>query len=367
MDEHPHPLNQPPAPAPPDTPVDAGAQALSEALRSSFFIIKSVTVVLLAVFLASGFFAVGPQQQAVILRFGRPTAQGQAALLGPGPHWSFPYPIDEAVIVSIAGLQQVKSTVGWYATTPEQEQARTEPAIPFGTPMNPAVDGYAITADANIIHARATLTYHISDPVRYLFSFANASNTVRNALDNALLFAASRFKVDDLLTRDVIGFKDAVRRRATELIEKRNLGVAVEECVVEARPPRQLQDAFRNVLEAELRRSTLITDARGFENQTLSRAGAEAASRTNLAEYARKQLVNDVSSRARQFQELLPKYNQNPNLFVQQRLAETLARTLTNVQDKIFLTEGEPGNTKELRLLLNREPAKPKAEETKSQ
>ena len=74
--------------------------------------------------------------------------------------------------------------------------------------------------------------------------------------------------------------------------------------------------------------------------------------------------MTDVRSQADRFTELLPKYRANPSLFVQRRLTETLGRVLTNVQDKIFLTEGEPGKEKELRLLLNREPAK-KSDETK--
>ena len=68
----------------------------------------------------------------------------------------------------------------------------------------------------NIIHTRATLTYRIKDPIRYVFSFVNASNAVQNALDNALLSAASHFKVDDILTRDIAGFQEAVRRRVTQ-------------------------------------------------------------------------------------------------------------------------------------------------------
>ena len=347
-----------PGPAPAETPVDAGAQALAEALRSSFVIIKLVMLVLVAVFLASGFFTVGAQQQAIILRFGRPVAQGQQALLGPGLHWSFPYPIDEPVIVSISGLQQVQSSVGWYATTREDEMAGTEPKIPFGAPINPVVDGYALSADANIVHVRARLTYHISDPIQYIFEFANASNAVQNALDNSLLYAASRFKIDDLLARDILGFQDAVQRRVTELIDKRQLGVTVEECVVRSKPPRQLQEDFEKVIGAELHRSKVIADARGYEIQTTNAAGAEASSRVKFAESERARFVDDVSSRAKQFEELLPKYNLNPSLFAQQRLAETLGRVMTNVQDKIFL----PEKPQELRLLLNRPPAKPMTE-----
>src|SRR5437870_12205831 len=157
MNDQPHSHGEPDLP--PETPVDAGSQALSEALRSSFAIVKVVMVILVVVFLASGFFKVNPQEQAIILRFGRPVGKGPGALLGPGPHWSFPYPIDEYVKVSVSGIQKVGSTVGWYATTPAQELAGSEP--PPNVSLNPAADGYALTADGNIVHTRATLTYRI--------------------------------------------------------------------------------------------------------------------------------------------------------------------------------------------------------------
>jgi hypothetical protein len=87
-------------------------------------------------------------------------------------------------------------------------------------------------------------------------------------------------------------------------------------------------------------------------------------SRTNTAASERARLVTEVSSRAQQFQDLLPKYRENPGLFVQQRLTEVLGRVFNNAQDKIFLAESTDGKRKELRLLLNREPLK-KPEETK--
>src|SRR5271169_4771192 len=102
MDDQPHshdeipltPVQPPPPPPPelPDTPVDAGSQALSEALRSSFGIVKFLMVVLVFVFFASGLFTVQPQQRAIILRLGKPVGVGENALLGPGTlHWSYPY------------------------------------------------------------------------------------------------------------------------------------------------------------------------------------------------------------------------------------------------------------------------------------
>ena len=364
MNDHDHPHHGLPEPVPPpETPVDAGSQALAEALRSSFAIVKFVMILLVLLFLASGFFTVGPQERAIVLRFGKAQGEGEKALLLPGLHWSFPYPIDEHIKVSIGGLQQVTSTVGWYAMTPEQILAGVEP--PAGATLNPIADGYALTADVNIIHTRATLTYRITDPIRYVFSFVNASNAVQNALDNALLSAASRFKVDDVLTRDIAAYQEAVRRRAMHLVEKQDLGMLIEQCVVQSVPPRQLKDAFASVLKAEVTRSKVLDEARSYENQVTNKASADAESRINLAQSDRAHLVSDMAAQAERFQEILPQYQNHAALFVQQRLTETLGRVFTNVQDKIFLTESTDGKPKEMRLLLNREPQRPKTEEAK--
>jgi modulator of FtsH protease HflK len=364
MNDDPHTPGGLPEPAlPPETPVDSGSQALAEALRSSFAIVKVVMVLLVLLFLASGFFTVGPQERAILLRFGRPVGEGEKALLLPGLHWSLPYPIDESIKVSISGLQQVASTVGWYAVTPEQMLAGIEP--PAGGTLNPIADGYVLTADANIIHSRATLTYRIKDPIRYVFSFVNASNAVQNALDNALVSAASQFKVDNILTRDIAGFQEDVARRVTQAVDSDELGILVEQCAVQSVRPRQLKEAFERVTTAEQERGKLLNAARTDENQITNRASADADTIISLAQSERVRHVSDMAAQADKFQKILPQYRDHPSLFVQQSLMETMGRVLTNVQDKIFVSESADGKPKELRLLLNREPQKPKTEETK--
>ncbi len=348
---------------------DAGSQALSEALRSSFAIVKFVLVVMVAAFFVSGIFTVGPQEKAVILRFGKPVGEGQKALLTSGLHWSFPYPIDEVVKIPITEIQQVRSTVGWYFTTPEQELSGEE--LPAGPSLNPAIDGYVITADRNIIHTRATLYYRVEDPIRALFGFtsetnfvyglAGVSNAVQNALNNSILYTASRYNVDDILTRDVGGFRDAVLQRVSELVDQEQLGIAIDHCEVQSIPPRQLRDIFAQVTIARQNRDKALLDAHSYENQVTNKAGAQAVTVINEAESARARYVDSLTSEAKRFSDLLPGYQSNPNLFVQRQLVETMGQVLTNVQDKIFLPQRLDGKPRELRLMLNREPPQPKS------
>ncbi len=99
--------------------------------------------------------------------------------------------------VPLGQLQEAASTVGWYYTTPELERLKQEP--PPGQTLNPAIDGYTLTTDANIVHVRASARYRITDPIHYLFDFANAGEFVTNALNNSIFYASSRFSVDDIL------------------------------------------------------------------------------------------------------------------------------------------------------------------------
>lgn len=333
---------------------DAGSQALAEALGSSFTIVKIVMGLMVIAFVASGFFQVGPQEKAVILRFGKPVGQGEKMLLGPGLHWSFPYPIDEVVRIPISEIQTVASDNGWYFTTPEEEMSGAEP--PPGPSLNPAIDGYVITADTNIVHIRATLSYHVTDPIQYIFGFANPSNAVQNALDNALLYCGARFRADDILINDVQAFQDAVVARMSDLIDQEKLGIAIDQCPVQSIPPRQLADIFAQVTIAREKRSDTLNTAHNYENEVTNNATAMAASIVNEAESAKARYVDSLNADAKRFKDVLPKYELDPNLYVQQTFVQMIGPALTNVEDKWFLPVHPGGKPYELRLLLNREP-----------
>jgi hypothetical protein len=72
--------------------------------------------------------------------------------------------------------------------------------------------------------------------------------------------------------------------------------------------------------------------------------------------------VESIAGDAKRFNDLLPKYEGNPDLFRQVQLVGLMGQVLTNVQEKIFLPTRLDGKTRELRLLLNREPPKPATE-----
>lgn len=338
----------PAAPAP--SPEDTGSQALSEALQSSFFLVKILMAGLVVVFLCSGFFIVQPGQQAIKLRFGKPVGEGEQALLGPGFHWAFPRPIDEVTKIPLGQLQEASSTVGWYYTTPELEQQKG----PAGPTLNPAIDGYTLTSDANIVHARATMRYRITEPIHYLFDYANAGEFVTNALNNSIFYASSQFSVDEILK--YTAFKEAVTRQVNKLVNQQNLGINIDQVDVVVVPPRQLEDQFTKVVQASQQRDDALNKAKSYAVEVSSKARAESESRTNAALAASSRVVSMAEAEAKQFLALQPQYQRNPQFYMQWRQTEALAKVLTNAQDKMFIPKRPDGKPFELRLELSREP-----------
>ena len=341
---------QPPPPA-----EDAGSQALADALRSSFFIVKIIMVVLVLAFLGSGIFTVGPQQRAIVLRLGRPVGEGEHALLGPGFHLGLPSPIDEIKRIPFPSLQTADSSIGWYLT-PEERQNNAPPPPPTDR-LDPATVSYALTADTNIIHVMATMRYRITNPVRFYFDFTNAAVFVTNALNNALLFASSQFSVDDILTKNPTGFREAVTARLQDLVEQEHLGITIETPLgVDVSAPLYLLDKFYAVDTANVKRDNARAEAESYATTTLADARAAAATRTYMAESARSRLVSTVDAEAKKFTDVREEYERDPEFYQRVRQMTLLQNIYQTVQEMIL----EPHlGARELRLNISREPQAP--------
>ena len=71
---------------------DARTRALTEALQSSFKVVRVIMVILAVAFFGSGITKINNNKQALHLRFGK-----YKETLQPGLVWAWPYPIDEIV------------------------------------------------------------------------------------------------------------------------------------------------------------------------------------------------------------------------------------------------------------------------------
>ena len=200
------------------------------------------------------------------------------------------------------------------------------------------------------------MRYHISDPLAYELGLLNAPALVTNALNNAILFASAGFPADDALRREVARFKEIVLARVNERIGTQKLGITVDSLDVKSMTPRQTRMAFNEVINAEQGNQKTVLAAKGYANRTVSEARGEAEARINAGKTDRTRVVQTIEGDANYFNNQLPYYKSNPDLFIRQRQTIALQKVMTNAQDKFFLPNRADGQSRELRLQLNREP-----------
>ena len=114
------------------------------------------------------------------------------------------------------------------------------------------------------------------------------------------------------------------------------------------------------MLESEVRSSKSLNDARSYENQTISKARADAEGRKNVGAAERVRLVEFVAAEVERFTNNLPAWRSNPSLFQEQRQAESLRGIFANAQEKLAAPERAGGN-RTILLQINRDPPKPRA------
>lgn len=336
---------------------DASSQALNEALGSSLLLVRILAVVLAAAFVFSCVFTVNPNEVAIVLRFGKPVGDGSDQIKRQGLHWAFPYPIDEIVKVQIGESKVIRATGAWYAISAEDEAAGIQPQP--NPSLAPGVDGHVITGDGNILHVRATLRYKIVDPVAYAFQFSNVTNLLRDTLDNSIHWAAVRHSADAALYRDRVLFRDAIRKRAVDLIERHRIGVSLDTLDVEVAAPIFVKAFFDQVIAAEQDRNRRINEAQGEYDRVTREAEGEAKRARDVGLGLSNALVQAVSADAQFFSQQLVEYRRNPTLLRERLRIATVGRVLTNAQDKFF----QPSRIEELRLNLSREPETPRKRE----
>lgn len=351
----------PATPHPGDAPEDASSRALSDALQSSFRIVRFLMVVLVVIFFSSGIFTVNPNEVAIKLRFGKPVGTGAEQLLRPGLQWAFPAPIDEIIRVPVGQSHTIVSTIGWPPITPQQEAAGERPTA-YGV-LRPDADGYTLTGDGNIIHARATLKYRIrpDSAALYHFAYAGLTNILQHVVDNALIHASARSTAEGALYRDKIAFNDTVRARIEKGIADLGIGIVIETEDIQTMAPEDVREAFDAVLTAQQVAQQRISESEAYARGATNNALGQANSILNDGLTTSNQIVRTLAAESRRFEDQLPHYRANPTLFRQRLLTETLGRVHTNAQMKIFLPSRADGKSRELRLQLNREPEAPGA------
>ncbi len=381
-------------------------------------------IVLVVLFLASGFRTVGSDEQALVLRFGKIRGVGDRRILGPGLHWVFPYPIDTIVKIPVEKRVNLPINSFWYFQTRE-EMLPEGPKKPIRVPieLNPLRDGYCLVrsqkqetlteaagSDYNIIHCRWQLTYKIDDAERFFRNIyiddvkpgqsyaevieSSITPLLQGLFEDAVVTAMVNYTIDEALFLSQDRITGHVGKLLQEKLDKLQSGINVVSVqLTDSIWPRQVNNAFLASLRASQESQKSISEARGYAEKTLNEAAGPIAEEllnalenkdisedkqellwSQLAGEGREiiaeakayktKTIESAKANAEYLQKILPEYQKRPDLVIQDIYQDAIEYVLNNADEKMIIQPAKGLKGKELRVLINKDPAiKPKFEE----
>ncbi len=242
---------------------------------------------LLAGYALGGVTIVGPDEVAVVRRFGRPLADD----FGPGLYWFWPSPMDRVVRIQPKRVRLIE--VGFRSTAPGlRDRARDDGSLSWTSPHSEGLkripdEAVMITGDGNLIEVQATVRYVIDRPRTFLFEVGEPGDAkrdpeslLRSTAEAVLREAVAAQPFLDLLTVNREGFQKEVLAR----LERRcraygtqGMGIRLEGLSLnDLHPPGEVVDAYHEVARAMERRERLVNDAEAEAREKKTSAEAQA-------------------------------------------------------------------------------------------
>lgn len=343
-----HHDHDPTAPGPAlDERLDAAGKSLSDALHVSFTILKVIMIVLIVAFLASGFRTIGPDERGLVLRFGKIQGVGDEAILRPGAHWVFPYPIDELIKIPVEKNINLPVNTFWFKETRDDILGGgVKPRNYRADKLDPLVEGYCLTrsqaaasqdaiaaarqslgasegSDYSIVHTKWQINYQISNAEQFFRSVhvrnikpgeiyadvmtADITPLLRSVVEDAIVATMVNFTIDE-----AIQSADTIPRRVQQVVQKKlddlECGIRVVQMqLIDKRWPMQIDEAFQAYVEASQKSAQTITLARTYAETTLTKTGGQVARRLceaildpNCSPQQREELWSQVTGDAQQ-------------------------------------------------------------------
>lgn len=285
-------------------------------------------IVLVGLWLLSGFYRVEPDEQGVVLRFGKFVQTTQ-----PGLNYHLPWPIESALTPKVTTVNRID--IGMRTTEDPRRGGATVRDVPEESLM--------LTGDENIVDIDVTVFWQIANAGEYLFNIQNPEGTIKAVAESAMREVVGRTDIQPILT----GARQAIESGVQELMQKTlnaySAGVLVRQVQMQkVDPPSQVIDAFRDVQAARADAERLQNEARTYANRVVPEARGEATRITQAAEGYRERTVADARGQAARFLAIYEQYKLAPEVTRQRMYLETMERVFGGM-DKVIIDQGVQG------------------------
>jgi len=298
------------------TPNKSGPQLSGDSLP-----IGPIILIIILIWLATGFYIVDQGSRGVVFTFGKNTA-----VTMPGPRWHIPYPIET---VEVVNLEQVRTIELGYRSSGA------------GATSQELRESLMLTGDENIIDLQFAVQYNLKSVQDFLFYNRSAENSVRGAAETSIREIVGKSEMDFVLYegREEIAVK--TRALMQDILDRYQTGINITSVTMQnAQPPEQVQAAFDDAVKAKQDQERQKNEGQAYANDVVPKARGSASRLIAQANGYRVSVENEALGNSSRFEQIMTEYNRAPNVTKQRLFLEAQENIMSSIT-KIIVDQKE--------------------------
>jgi membrane protease subunit HflK len=274
-----------------------------------------------AVWIASGFYIVDAASKGVVFRFGKVVEQ-----TGPGPRWHFPYPIESAEVVNVSGVRTVE--VGY------RNDVRSK--VPKESLM--------LTDDENYVDVQFAVQYVLKDPAAYLLTNRSPDDAVRQVAESAIREIVGKSRMDRVLYEGRAEITANARKVMQLVLDRYDTGISINQVTMQnAQPPQPVQASFDDAVKASQDRERQKNEGEAYFNDVVPKAEGSASRLRQESEGYKQRVIATAEGDASRFKQILTEYVKAPGVTRDRLYLDMMQQVLTNTS-KIIIDQKSGSN-----------------------
>ncbi len=284
-------------------------------------------IILIALWTFSGLYRVLPDEQGVVLRFGKFVSTTQ-----PGLNYHLPYPVERALTPKVTKVNRID--VGFRSAS---DSGRTS-----GVGDVPE-ESLMLTGDENIVNIDFSVFWVIKDAGKFLFKIQSPVETVKAAAETAMREVIAKSRIQSILTEGRSKIEMETQEIIQSILDEYESGIQITQVQTQkADPPDQVIDAFRDVQAARADMERSKNEAEAYANDVIPRARGDAAKILQQAEAYKKQVVAAAEGEASRFTAIYNEYKNAKQVTQERMYLETMEKVLADI-DKVIIDKKAGG------------------------
>jgi len=296
--------------------------------RSGGRLVLLVVLLGVAVWLATGFYRVQPDEQGVVLRFG---AFNRTSL--PGLNYHIPWPVESALTPSVTRINRV--AVGYRPVADGQNVSMTSRGLTGDagdyTDQSIPAESLMLTGDENIIDIDFAVFWKIRNASDYLFDTRHPDETVKAIAESVMREVIGSTPIQPALTEARARIEQNVLTGMQAVLDQYHSGVEVTQVQLQkVDPPADVIESFRDVQRANTDAERLRNEAESYRNDIVPRARGDAARIVAEADGARQASIAEATGQAQRFLSVYAAYSAAKDVTLRRLYIETMQEILTH-------------------------------------